>query len=169
MSDLNLIFRWLIRRDLPEVLQIEQECNDPPWDEEQFLCCLRQRNCIGMVAEHNDQVIGFIVYELIKNRLKIVNLAVPPLFQRQGVGAALIERLKSKIAQQRRKQIELEIRETSLDGQLFFKDQGFLATELLLDHFCFAPHFQDEDGYLMRWTLPLDDQLPVNRAVEIEE
>ena len=29
-----------------------------PWSEEDFIRCLRQRNCIGMVAEHDEQVVG---------------------------------------------------------------------------------------------------------------
>ncbi len=43
--------RWMIRRDMPEVLQTEQESFDYSWTEEDFLRCLRQRNCIGMVAD----------------------------------------------------------------------------------------------------------------------
>ena len=39
--------RWLIRRDMDEVLSIEQGSFEYPWTEEEFLCCLRQRNCIG--------------------------------------------------------------------------------------------------------------------------
>ena len=47
--------RWMIRRDMPEVLQTEQESFDYSWTEEDFLRCLRQRNCIGMVAEQGER------------------------------------------------------------------------------------------------------------------
>ena len=43
--------RWLIRRDMPEVLGIENDSFEYAWKEEDFLCCLRQRNCIGLVSE----------------------------------------------------------------------------------------------------------------------
>ncbi len=33
--------RWMIRRDMPEVLQTEQESFEYPWTEEDFLRCLR--------------------------------------------------------------------------------------------------------------------------------
>lgn len=42
--------RWMIRRDLPEVFRVEQESFDYPWSEDDFLRCMRQRNCIGMVS-----------------------------------------------------------------------------------------------------------------------
>ena len=36
--------RFLIRRDMSEVLEIEQDSFEFAWTEEEFLCCLRQRN-----------------------------------------------------------------------------------------------------------------------------
>jgi ribosomal-protein-alanine N-acetyltransferase len=35
---------------------------------------MRQRNCIGMVAEDDAQLVGFMIYELHKTRLYILNL-----------------------------------------------------------------------------------------------
>ena len=51
--------RWMIRRDMPDVLRAERDSFEFSWTEEDFLKCLRQRNCIGMVAEHNEKVVGF--------------------------------------------------------------------------------------------------------------
>ena len=61
--------RWMIRRDMMEVLEIENQSFEFPWSEEDFIRCLRQRNCIGMVAEHDERVAGFMIYELHRNRL----------------------------------------------------------------------------------------------------
>jgi len=43
--------RWMIRRDMPEVMRTERASFEYAWTEDDFLRCLRQRNCIGMVAE----------------------------------------------------------------------------------------------------------------------
>ena len=75
-GQLPVHIRWMIRRDMPEVLAIEEQCFEFPWSEEDFIRCLRQRNCIGMVAEHSERVVGFMIYELHKNRLHILNFAV---------------------------------------------------------------------------------------------
>ena len=80
--------RWMIRRDMPEVLDIENGSFEFPWSEEDFIRCLRQRNCIGMVAEHDERVVGFMIYELHKNRLHILNFAVHEQLRRRGVGSA---------------------------------------------------------------------------------
>ena len=76
--------RWMIRRDMPEVLQTEQESFEYAWTEEDFLRCLRQRNCIGMVAEQGEKVVGFMIYELHKSKLHILNFAVHPACRRAG-------------------------------------------------------------------------------------
>lgn len=60
---IDVQIRWMIRRDMPEVIDIEQGAFQFPWTEEDFLNSLKQRNCIGMVAEVRDRIVGFMVYE----------------------------------------------------------------------------------------------------------
>lgn len=117
--------RWMIRRDMPEVLDIENQCFEFAWTEEDFLCCLRQRNCIGMVAEYQEQVIGYMIYELHKQHLFVANFAVHPACQRQGVGTQMIDKLKCKLCQQRRTMISMYVREHNLPMQLTLKANGF--------------------------------------------
>ena len=75
-QEVRVHIRWMIRRDMPEVLAIEGESFEFPWLEDDFIRCLRQRNCIGMVAEHEDRVVGFMIYELHKTRIHVLNFAV---------------------------------------------------------------------------------------------
>jgi ribosomal-protein-alanine N-acetyltransferase len=160
--------RWMIRRDMPEVLQTEQESFEYAWTEEDFLRCLRQRNCIGMVAEQGERVVGFMIYELHKNRLHILNFAVHPSFRRHGVGTQMVAKLVSKLSSHRRTRITLEVRETNLPAQLFFRSQSFKAMRVL------RAFFEDsgEDAFLMQYRLAedtgddLDDS--VNRIAQYE-
>ena len=85
--------RWMIRRDMPEVLAIESDGFEFPWCEDDFVRSLRQRNCIGMVAELGERVVGFMIYELHKSRLHILNFAVAPHARRSGVGRQMVEKL----------------------------------------------------------------------------
>ncbi len=146
---LDVQIRWLIRRDMAEVIRIEQESFEFAWTEEDFLCCLRQRNCIGMVAELDHQIVGFMIYELHKSRLNILNFAVASECRRQGIGNQMVTRLIDKLSQQRRKEILLEVRERNLAAQLFFKNQNFRAVRVL------RRHYDDtaEDAYIMQFRL----------------
>src|SRR5690349_16260272 len=88
--------RRMVRRDMPQVLEIENADFEFPWTEENFLKTLRQRNAIGMVmdAEEDDtKVLGFLIYELHKARLHLLNLAVHPNHRRSKVGTHLLSSL----------------------------------------------------------------------------
>jgi ribosomal-protein-alanine N-acetyltransferase len=139
--------RWMIRRDMPEVLAIENDSFEFPWCENDFLRCLRQRNCIGMVAEHDDRVVGFMIYELHKARLHVLNFAVGSRSRRLGIGTQMIEKLVGKLSLQRRNRILLEVRETNLAAQLFFRSSGFRAVSVLREFYEDTP----EDAYLMQF------------------
>ena len=139
--------RWMIRRDMPSVLAIESASFEFPWSEEEFIRCLRQRNCIGMVAERDDQVVGFMIYELHRNRLHLLNFAVAASSRRSSVGGSMIGKLVSKLSSDRRNRITLEVRETNLDAQLFFRQLGFRAISVLRDFY----EDTTEDAYLMQY------------------
>ena len=144
-----VLIRWLIRRDMDEVLAIERESFEFPWTEEEFLCCLRQRNCIGTVAELDHKIVGFMIYELHQSMLRILNFAVSSDQRRDGIGGQMIQRLIDKLSQQRRREIVLEVRETNLAAQMFFGSCNFRALSVLRNH------YDDtlEDAYYMRYSL----------------
>lgn len=139
--------RWMIRRDMHEVLDIESDSFEFPWSEEDFINCLRQRNCIGMVADYADRVVGFMIYELHKTRLHVLNFAVAPDVRRRGVGTQMLSKLRGKLSDQRRNRILLEVRETNLAAQLFFREADFKAVSVLRGYYADSP----EDAYLMQF------------------
>lgn len=147
IESVRVHIRWMIRRDMPEVLAIENSCFEFPWSEDDFIRCLRQRNCIGMVADLDDEVVGFMIYELHKTRLHLLNFAVSARHRRQKVGSRMINKLAAKLSAQRRTRIILEVRETNLAAQLFFRQQGFRAVSLLRDFY----EDTTEDAYLMQY------------------
>ncbi len=165
-QQLSVHIRWMIRRDMSDVLEIENSSFEFPWFEEDFIRCLRQRNCIGMVAEYDEHVVGFMIYELHKTRLHILNFAVHPEFRRSHIGLQMVSKLRSKLSYQRRTQITLEVRETNLEAQLFFRGQGFRAINVLHGYYEDSP----EDAYLMEYRYKQDATemiLPFNRITRL--
>ena len=148
-SGLGIHVRWMIRRDMAEVIGIEREAFEFPWSDEDFTRCLRQRNCIGMVAELADSVVAFMIYELHRSRLHMLNFAVMRSHRRLGIGTQMMNKLVGKLSPERRARIVLEVRETNLAAQLFFRSLGFRAVSVLKDF------YQDstEDAYLMHYCL----------------
>lgn len=153
--DINVHIRWMIRRDMPEVLDIEKSSFELPWSEEDFIRCLRQRNCIGMVAEYDEQVIGFMVYELHRDKLHVLNLSVHPDWRRCEVGAQMVARLVNKLSQQRRNKIVLEVRESNLPAQQFFAAMGFRVVSTLRNYYEDTPETND-DAYVFVYRFRVD-------------
>ena len=155
------MIRWMIRRDHDEVLEIERQSFENPWTEDDLLAFLLQRNSIGSVFEHDRQVVGYMLYELHRYRIRIVDFAVATEFRRCGIGRHMVERLIDKLSQQKRNSITLEVREKNLPAQLFFSAMGFRAVDVLRDY----GNADREDAYLMR--LSIEDQ-PLGRVLSGE-
>lgn len=167
---LRVHIRWMIRRDMAEVLAAEQQSFEYAWTEEDFLRCLRQRNCIGMVAEHQDRIVGFMIYELHKNRLHVLNFAVATDFRRGGIGAQMVGKLIGKLSSHRRSKVTLAVRERNLDAQVFFRMQDFRATRVLRNYY----EDSGEDAFLMEFSLEPSDAddaagKPTNRIAAFEQ
>jgi len=165
-EQLRVHIRWMIRRDMAEVLDIEREGFEFSWSEDDFIRCLRQRNCIGMVAEHDERVVGFMIYELHRTRLHLLNFAVAEDIRRQRVGTQMLSKLLAKLSAQRRTRIALEVRETNLSAQLFFRSLGFRAVSVLRDFY----EDTTEDAYLMQYryrAAETADIIPINRISKL--
>jgi ribosomal-protein-alanine N-acetyltransferase len=142
--------RYMIRRDFPEAVAIESASFMRPLSQDEMLARLRRRNCIGMVAEHGERVVGFMIYGLYKDRLELIDLAVDPGSRRMAVGRQMVAKLADKLRYHRRPRIALEVNETNLAAQLFFRAQGFRATGVLRG----ADPETGDDSYRMQYAPP---------------
>ncbi len=123
--------RWMVRRDMPLMLAIDYEAFglEHCWGEEDFIKCLRQRNCIGMVAENdNDDLQGFMIYELHRKRLDLLRLAVDCEHRRQGVATAMLDKLDSKLSADRRTRCVADVPDNILPAHLLFKASGWIGS-----------------------------------------
>jgi ribosomal-protein-alanine N-acetyltransferase len=137
----------MIKRDMPEVLDIENSTFDYPWSKEDFINALGHRSCIGLVAEDKGKIVGFIIYELQKQKLHILNIATHRDYRRMGVGKAILNKLHSKLSSSRKNRLIVKVRESNLPAQLFFRSFGFRAISIIKDF------YEDtaDDAYLMEY------------------
>lgn len=134
--------RWMIRRDMPEVLAIEQTSWESPWGEDKFLRHLRQRNVIGYVAEQDRQIVGFMIYELRETTIHVLNLTVNPQFRRQRIGHQLVNKLILQLHRHRRKEVIIDLIDSNICAHMFLSKCGFMAVPV------------EEDIYRFTFTLP---------------
>ena len=123
----TLTIRWMIRRDDREVLMIDDRCFIEPLTQHALIDLLRDRNVLAVVAEERGHVLGYCIYRLGGFVIEILRLGVDPRERRNGVGTALIDRLKSKLLNQRRDTITIDVLGTSVGQQYFLANAGFMA------------------------------------------
>jgi ribosomal-protein-alanine N-acetyltransferase len=154
----DVSINWMVRMQLPQVVRIERDSFQFNWSEEDFRAALRQQNMIGMVATGNHRdaddriILGFMIYELHKTKLHLLNIAVDPPCRGNGIGTAMVEKLINKLSMQRRQSIVTEVRETNLGAQLFFRAMGFQAIGTLRRAYLDT----DEDAISFRYSLEHD-------------
>ena len=112
-----------------------------------------------MVGEVADSVVAFMIYELHRTRLHVLNFAVRRSHRRLGIGTQMLDKLAAKLSPERRNRIVLEVRERNLPAQIFFRSLGYRATSVLKDF------YQDttEDAYLMQYSLQAAEEMAPRR------
>ena len=104
-------------RDLGAILGIQAACPEAArWDPTQYL------SFDLLVATFGIHVVGFLVGRtLLPGEHEILNLAVAPEYQRQGVGRALLR----AYLEGSQGAVFLEVRPSNLAARAFYKSLGF--------------------------------------------
>ena len=137
-TSINESIRWLIRRDMDDVIQIDDAGYVDSWSDDQFTKTLRKKTVIGVVATNGfNRTIGFCIYELQKTQIEILRMAVSPQWRRNGVASAMIQRLKDKVLNQKRCGLVCEVDGHSIFSQLCFRDNGFTGHAMADDRILF--------------------------------
>jgi ribosomal-protein-alanine N-acetyltransferase len=147
-QEIRVRIKRMRKRDMPEVLSIEANSFELPWHEYDFISCLCDNNCKGIIAKAEGKVVGFMIYEFNKSNIHVLNFAVLPDKLRRGIGSQMMAKLTAMLSYQRRR-ILLEVRETNLPAQLFFRECGFKAVNVLRKYYVDT----SDDAYVMQYPI----------------
>lgn len=137
--------RWMTSRDLHPVALIEAATFAEPCTAREVYRTLRSRTCIGMVAEINDRIDGYMVYELHDAHLSLLLFGVAPDARRRGVGTRLLDHLKYKCYSHRRDYLTLDVIDTETPAHLFLRYNDFRAVAVRGPLYRFEWHMRDGD------------------------
>lgn len=130
--------RWFLRTDFPDVYRMMiGEAGSPDRDLHQDLGdCFETPDTVGVVAERNGRVVGFLSYRLVRdlNEVVIRHLIVSRSHRRTRIGSALVHEAAAK-ARDMYHQLTAVVSETQLSAQLFLRACGFKASAVLHEHF----------------------------------
>jgi len=122
--------RTLRESDVANVMEIENESFDVPWDQSDFEFALCFQDNFGLIAETPEgEPLAFVVVFQNERWFQVVNIATSAVWRRRGIASHLLATLIDRLGE--RKFIECYVKESNLSGLNFFKSNGFFATNLI--------------------------------------
>lgn len=127
-------------RDIPEILEIENECFPCPWSADQIRTCVETSNFRTWTARTDGRIAGYITANLVPDELHVINLAVRAEFRKQGIGTFLLRTAECWGERLGFATSRLEVRKSSESAIEFYIRNGYRQTEELS---CYYPDSED--------------------------
>lgn len=132
--------RLMKKRDINDLVMIENELFIDPWKEEIFLEEFSNQDLATyIVIEWQKKVVGFAGFWKILDQADITRVAISPKFQGRGLGRLLMENLLSAAKQQSITAVALEVREHNEQAIALYERLGFIREGL-------RPNYYQETG-----------------------
>jgi len=122
----ELEIRQLAYVDLPQVIAIERRAFPTPWSLAMFVLELSKPSGICLAALEDGEMVAYLVCSRYDTVWHLMNVAVDPSRQRQGIATALLERLFEQ-ADKPNEQYTLEVRTSNESAIRLYERFGFRA------------------------------------------
>ena len=131
--------------DLPALVALDAQTNPHPWTTAQFQAAHRPPIHTLLVAEHQQQILGYIAWQHIQDEIELHLIATAPSHRQQGIASQLMQQLIAT-AQQHHARIILEVRASNHIAQALYRKHQFtpIATR--------KNYYGNEDAIIMEKT-----------------
>ena len=148
--------RWMIRKDMEAVLDIDFAGCLEPWLSPEYKEFLLGRSNIGMIVGEatpaGTEVRGSMLYEPSPTAINIARMVVDIDHRRRWFAATMIRHLKLKLRPDRRYKITATVPEYCDDMLMCLKSAGFIS--LGYERKCFEHDGHHADGIFMDYRMP---------------
>lgn len=91
MNDCRFTLRDMLLADIPEVQAIENQCQSHPWSEIHFKASIESSHQAYVLEDPAaPEIVAFAITSTVADEAELLNIAVAPSCQRQGVGHYLL-------------------------------------------------------------------------------
>ena len=120
-----MTFREMMVDDLEQVAEIEKQLFSDPWTKEGFFTFLTKDNTMFFVVEEKEKILAYCSMQTVLDEGDILNVAVSPDRQREGIGHFLMDSLIRLAEQQGVTTIHLEVRVGNETAIRLYERMGF--------------------------------------------
>ena len=131
--------------DIPALASLDQQTNPHPWTANQFQAAHQPPIRTLLIAERDQQIIGYIAWQHIQDEIELHLIATAPSHRQQGIASQLMQQLIAT-AQQHHARIILEVRASNHIAQTLYRKHQFtpIATR--------KNYYGNEDAIIMEKT-----------------
>ena len=140
--------RRLTYADLPQVIAIERRAFPAPWSLAMFVLELSKPSGICLAALDGNRIVGYMICSRYDIVWHVMNIAIEPALQGNGLGTALLEHLLQHETEPSDR-FTLEVRQSNVQAIRLYERHGFRSAGLR------RRYYQDngEDALIM-WRTP---------------
>lgn len=120
-----MIITQMEERHVPQIAALEKRFFSAPWDEKSVQSELSNDLSYWLVAIDGDIVTGYVGSQTVLGESDMMNLAVHPDYQRQGIGEALVLALMEGLKAQGSHCLTLEVRASNDPAKHLYEKLGF--------------------------------------------
>lgn len=121
----GLLLRPARASDIAAIAATELESFTDPWTAEGFAAELDNSHSCLLAAECDGRICGYAVMYCVLETAELPKICVAPEYRRQGIGAAMLERLSQRAAAGGCTGLSLEVRQSNLAARALYESQGF--------------------------------------------
>jgi len=130
------------KKDLPNILAIENLSFSNPWSKNQFEESLSN----FYVAKKGNKIVGFIGIQRLIDEAHILHMATHPDYREQGIARKMLQKAMGS----RAKKFILEVRKSNTAAQSLYKSFGFQVISIRNKYY----GDNDEDALVMIYEKP---------------
>lgn len=156
----TVLIRPLVEADLPSILRIEQATYPTPWTEGIFRDELAAPGRVYLVAEENDEVVGYSGLMVILPEAHVTSVTVDPQRRGSRIGTRLMLRICQEALAAGANSLTLEVRVSNRNAQALYQRFGMAPVGVR------KRYYKDEDALVM-WVHDIDSDAYRERLDEI--
>ena len=121
----DIIFRRMLKADLPAIAELEQICFRSPWTLNMLKGELKNRLAYYHVLELDEKIVAYAGMWVVFEEAHITNVAVSPEHRRRGLGRRIMLESMREAVKLHATQMTLEVRETNFSAQALYESLDF--------------------------------------------
>lgn len=120
-----MIVRELLKEDLDNLIEIENDIYKDPWNKEAYLRDLENDIAFNYVLEHDGVIIGYYGFWIMFDNIDITKVSIRKELQGKGLSNILMEDFFNRIKNLDIKTITLEVRVSNKKAIGLYSKYGF--------------------------------------------